>query len=864
VIEELSSQIWARPAFRTEYQDLLRRSLRNSLHLEADPARKGSEEALRRLLQSAASFALSSEPTYREAAYRIATSALEEYGDQYDGIRGITSLVLERLGNFPTIDLISRANDADSIQKFPSPLWFEFLNRKSENSIVFDGSAVVFTDFQKRLWASLRSHSSVSVTAPTSAGKSFALQRFIALSLAEKARWCLYVVPTRALINQVSVNLLSLFRTLHINPLEVCTIPISPEDLGAKTGVYVLTQERLQILLDLDSLIRFDLAVIDEAQMLGDGGRGVILENVVSKLRARMPDVQLLFGSPQTRNPGIFQSVFGLPELAIVVERESPVAQNLIFVDTDSVKLNRIRVSAFLENELQFLANITLDEPIYDSNKLPYLSWFLGKNDKNLVFAGGPATCETIATQISQLIEASSEATTPSRAEPDLLREFSSFIKEHVHPEYVLAETILNRVAFHYGDIPAIVRRTVEDFFVEGLLDFVVCTSTLLHGVNLPAKNLFLLDPTKGIDWESRQEIPITSLEFWNLAGRAGRLGKEFEGNVFLVDHSKWQADPLKGERQQVVEPSSVKTIRDDTTRFLEFIDNPDHASGKNPADENTFVKLFIDLKQGNLEITLDRVFRPDQASAKEKISSRMKEIAARIDVPEAIIEKHISVSVFRQQELLNYFHKGISEKGPRRYIPIHPLQKDAYQSLLVVMKRIHNSFEKLKKEDKTHTFFAALAIHWMRGESLRQLIESALEYRRKQKDRVNVPAMIRSVMHSVEKDLRFRYVKFISCYCDLLVEALTRTDNVDYAAHIPTIPLYLEIGASSRTMVNLVGLGLTRTAAAIVTEKAVDKEMDRPAAERFLTRQNWKALGISPIIVREIERIVNTSKSTT
>src|ERR1700735_1308621 len=294
MIEQLVQQIWDRPVFRDEYRDLLRQNLELSLRIRAGKIPTGDQQVVRRLLQSATHFACSSNLQFREAAYRIATAALEMYGREYDNLRNISSLVLERLGNFPTIDLINENAGGEGGEKsFPLGLWFEFASKKQGNSVSFDGSGAVFTDFQKRLWTSLFGGTSVAVTAPTSAGKSFALQRFIASSLFEKPKWCLYIVPTKALLNQVSVNLIKLFHILNHKEIEVCTIPIAPAELGAKSGVYVLTQERLQILLDLDPTLRFELAVVDEAQMLGEGGRGVILESVIAKLPSTMPELQL-------------------------------------------------------------------------------------------------------------------------------------------------------------------------------------------------------------------------------------------------------------------------------------------------------------------------------------------------------------------------------------------------------------------------------------------------------------------------------------------------------------------------------------------------------------------------------------------
>jgi hypothetical protein len=61
----------------------------------------------------------------------------------------------------------------------------------------------------------------------------------------------------------------------------------------------------------------------------------------------------------------------------------------------------------------------------------------------------------------------------------------------------------------------------------------------LLQGVNLPARNIFLFKPEKG------SRTPTNADDFWNLAGRAGRLKKDIHGNVFLVSYDTWKNRPV-------------------------------------------------------------------------------------------------------------------------------------------------------------------------------------------------------------------------------------------------------------------------------------------------------------------------------
>jgi hypothetical protein len=94
------------------------------------------------------------------------------------------------------------------------------------------------------------------------------------------------------------------------------------------------------------------------------------------------------------------------------------------------------------------------------------------------------------------------------------------------------------------------------------------------------------------------------------------------------------------------------------------------------------------------------------------------------------------------------------------------------------------------------------------------------------------------------------------SCYTDILRQVLRDTRNEKYLESIPSIPLYLELGASSTTMVSLISLGLSRTTAGIIADKAANPGMSQQQAEDWLMKQNLEGLGVPGICIREVEKL--------
>ena len=106
--------------------------------------------------------------------------------------------------------------------------------------------------------------------------------------------------------------------------------------------------------------------------------------------------------------------------------------------------------------------------------------------------------------------------------------------------------------------MPSLIRLEVERLFRSGKIRFLVCTSTLIEGVNLSCRTIVLRGPRKGIGH------PMEAHDFWNLAGRAGRWGDEFQGNIICIDPQNataWPCGvperaryPIKRESDAVIE----------------------------------------------------------------------------------------------------------------------------------------------------------------------------------------------------------------------------------------------------------------------------------------------------------------------
>src|SRR5665811_897221 len=92
--------------------------------------------------------------------------------------------------------------------------------------------------------------------------------------------------------------------------------------------------------------------------------------------------------------------------------------------------------------------------------------------------------------------------------------------RDTVHPQFQLVELVKRGVAFHYGNMPTLLRSEIERLFKDGKIRFLVCTSTLVEGVNLACRTIVCRGPRKGktakaclMDGEKRGRSPNLYLD---------------------------------------------------------------------------------------------------------------------------------------------------------------------------------------------------------------------------------------------------------------------------------------------------------------------------------------------------------------
>jgi hypothetical protein len=761
--------------------------------------------------------------------------------------------ILDGMANRPTIRLAETRGllPSDSGLSIRGTATLEMFRARLLSQIEFaDGVTVYANRFQQDTWKALQSDQSISVSAPTSAGKSFIVKRWLMEQYAKRPIFnAAYVVPTRALIQEVDGHMRSLLREYKLlSRVRLSTIPELRFVSRGKSNLFVMTQERLHVLQNVAPDIDFDVLVVDEAQKIGDGPRGVLLEQVIESVAQRSTKVRRIFLSPSSDNPELLLRIGGEGGTRIQ-DGHATVRQNLFWVQENSLGRKRWDVNLVLQGVPKKVGEVVLGHaPTPDSKRLPYVAHALARGGSgNIVYVNGAAEAEKVAHLLSELVGPESVSV------DEEIEALAEFVARAIHPRYALRRVLRHGVAFHYGNMPLLVRTEIERLFTNGKLKYLVCTSTLIEGVNMSCKNMFVRGPKKG---RSNLMGPI---DFWNLAGRAGRWGMEFAGNIYCIDANRaklWMDGHPPIAREKFAIESTAKQALVDVERAIAYaVDAPTmKRRDRNANLEAAISYAFACISGTDGGTRLSRVV--ESAESRDKLREGLEALRAKIRIPNSVIERNPGINPLRMQQLLDYF--VASDNPPEKFLPLQPGHTDAAKNLTAIFTRTSQYLGSDLGEGGRAFHLAILVTSWMRGHPIAQIISEQLKRTKSERDS-EVAATIRGVLEEIEQKARYEAPKFLACYADVLAFFLKEKGHEELLTGLEGFNVWLELGVSQQTQVSLIAIGLSRTAAIALSEFIVEDNLDESQCMARLQELDLEALDVPKLVRREVHSLLTS-----
>ena len=838
----IADKLYNLESFKRQYEALLVLSVCDTipqLEWEQDKQSLLSKIDWNNMLSIASILCYSEDNQHLDAALRIAQTCLVQETCT-ENQKNASAFVLNNLTNKPSIGMAieKRLLNANYESNFPFALKLQKYQTDFEHTIFIKDQPISLNRFQKSVYDVYQKNETISISAPTSAGKSFILCTILLEELLEGNKNIVYLVPTRALISQVETDLRKLIKKNQLEQaVNISTVPPQDDFERNKSNVLIFTQERLHWFLIGNISATIHLLIVDEAHKIEDGNRGMLLQQKLEEIVENNPSVKVYFSSPFTSNPEILlDNVLNNSRKDKVNTQFVAVNQNLIYATQYPRKPKEWQLHLCAIDKSILLGKLILqDRPTGELHKTVHITERFSDGNGSLIYSNGAAEAEHIALLFFDLLD--------TQAIHSDINELIKLVKKTIHNDYALAKALQKGIAFHYGNMPLLIRQEIEKLFSEGKIKYLVCTTTLLEGVNLPTKSIFIRKPTRG------KNKPLNQNDFWNLAGRAGRWGKEFSGNIICIEPTDWEIKPEPNKSKQEIK-RAINLIEEKGDELLTFIRDEAPRSEANKRQDLEFAFGYFYIKH-----ILNNEIAPSNPFYNELLQE-LTEITPKVQLPHNIIKRNPGISPLAQQALFEYFDNNANRI--EELIPIYPNDTNAFDEYTKLVGRIGKTISDYPVA--LNASRSILLINWMTGKPLSYLIRKSFEsYQRDPQKYKNktLPVVIREVMENVENFVRFRFAKDSSCYIDILRYFLDLNNRQDLLENIPQLNLWLEFGVSQKTHLSLLSLGLSRNSVIELTAYITRTEMTKEESLNWLKEQNLEQLDLSPIIIEDIKKVL-------
>ena len=413
--------------------------------------------------------------------------------DRFQIIKEVAILVVteQSVGQEFVLRLLSRIEDFQGMETMIHSLvrqvglfpYLEEENLSLKDTIAYEvhrpsgfKENIVFHHAQAEVYYTLLRGENVVLSAPTSFGKSLIIDSIIA---SQQHSNIFIIVPTIALIDETRKRL-SKFKDSY-------KIITHPSQSFSQRNIFILTQERaIEIIPD----VNVDFFVIDEFYKLSpqktDEERCHVLNQVFYMLVKKDAQFYLL-------GPNIEQVTTSLLDNV-----------KFKFIKTDYKTVVSERHQVNLKN-----GEDSIERLIDLSSSL---------EDPTLIFCQSPASANKVAKAFfnSNKFERTDEN-----------KDLADWLRSNYHSQWILPDCLEYGIGIHHGKIPRAIAQKCIKLFNEGKIRYLICTSTLIEGVNTKAKNVIVYD----------NKIAKTKFDYFtfnNICGRSGRMFSHFIGHIYL------------------------------------------------------------------------------------------------------------------------------------------------------------------------------------------------------------------------------------------------------------------------------------------------------------------------------------------
>lgn len=438
-----------------------------------------------------------------ENVKRLGYRIIVEYCNQSNNYAPLYEIAINK-GLYPVSRFIEKHLIRDEEKNFFTEWNDAFTQQFVKNNICLSEQQDSLTKFFEN-----KKDKTISIIAPTSYGKSELIIK--AVQEYEGRKICI-LTSTKALLIQTKKRIQNeckgLFKKIVVHP--------EMYDSNDPSCLAVLTQERLLRIFKKDPSLAFDCIIIDEAhEMLENDGRSKILADVIMVAKHRNSDVIFKFLTPFLSDSNSLKTKYVTYDIEGFKVNEYIKTEKYFLYDLRSNK-GLILYDQFLNRSFPVsnYKNITSEEDVIKKFSA----------SKNIIYFNKPKDIENFALKLANVLpDIHSEA----------VQNVCKNISDYLQPQYNLLKCLQKGIIYHHGSVPDAIRNYIEDLYKkDNAVRYLITSSTLLSGVNLPAERMFILDNKRGTSY-------LRHDSFMNLVGRVCRFNEIFNdetGNLHPLE----------------------------------------------------------------------------------------------------------------------------------------------------------------------------------------------------------------------------------------------------------------------------------------------------------------------------------------
>lgn len=450
----------------------------------------------------------------------------------------------------------------------------------------------------------------VVVDMPTSGGKTLLAQFKILQAVnnfGETNGWVAYIAPTKALVGQIVRRLRKDFSPIGIK-VEKLTgaieIDVLEEDMlndSNSFDVLVATPEKMQLVLRNHKIKRpLSLLVMDEAHNIEDESRGLRIELLLATVKQHyqaqanflllMPYVEnaktLSRWLAHDRDAGLAISLSTSPwqpneRIIGLVKKQKCEEKGDWAINYQTLITSPKTIHLKGKHQIGGIRPIKVSQSGANLSKLVVgCAKAFSDRGTSVVIANSPTNAWSMARTLCENMNDLEDI-------PANIRLVQNYLKEDVSPKFELINMLNKGVGIHHARLSDEIKSLMEWLVEEDDLKILCATTTIAQGVNFPVSSIFL--QSYKIPVGKKYSRNMSYREFWNLAGRAGRINQDNIGVVGVA------CDSDKKERELIA--FVQKSTGDLTSRLIGILNELEDRGELNNLEKMMYAPQWEDFR---------------------------------------------------------------------------------------------------------------------------------------------------------------------------------------------------------------------------------------------------------------------------